>query len=731
MSRDEVAASEGVVTFTSYAQNFEDVILWRALQDVENGRYLDIGAQDPVIDSVSLAFYLAGWRGIHVEPVPEFASKLREARPDEMVIQAAVSNSVGPIPLYELGGLSSGVIEIAEGHKRCGLHPREIMVTAVALDRLFETVGGEIHWLKIDVEGMEADVLRSWRRNSARPWVAVIESTMPNSEEPTQDQWIDEILSRGYQEVLFDGLNRYFLHESHPELLDRLNRPANVFDQFLLTPQHFSAAELRADLDETHRRLTEGHAEAEELQAAASEATNACEIANAELKAVSERLLTVEQNHRAAVKSLLQDHERTEERLRSEARENEERLRREGRENEEQLLKGLRNAEGATAAAQIEAARFEERSIQLQEKLDRTEKLLGQAEARLAGLDDQLAIARVSATELENERVQARVDLAKVEERNFQLQDKLNRAEHSSGELVERLAVAQEQLAAAQAEVTQFENGRNQTRVELENTRAAVAAFERQVAEARQCIVAIHESSWGRLGSWLGLLPNGGISPPFGIPSIDGQSTQVAVTPPRQGMEISVSDVQHVTNLLALNGTAFVDALYRNFLRRAPDRAGRNHYIGRLQAGHGKEVVLLAVATSREAQAIGARMEGLSELQKAQRPKWFSRLSRGGTRSINARLNRLEYSFGEVYNAFLERLDRIQNSIDQTHGDIPNRDASEAALATKEVNDASNRMAQSIKSGVSIATPNSAAEFINALRREVQSSSEALLLRTK
>jgi FkbM family methyltransferase len=709
MSRDEVAASEGVVTFISYAQNFEDVILWRALQDVENGRYLDIGAQDPVIDSVSLAFYLAGWRGIHVEPVPEFASKLREARPDEMVIQAAVSNSVGPIPLYELGGLSSGVIEIAEGHKRCGHHPREIMVTAVALDRLFETIGGEIHWLKIDVEGMEADVLRSWRRNSARPWVAVIESTMPNSEEPSQGQWIDEILSRGYQEVLFDGLNRYFLHESHPELLDRLNRPANVFDQFSLTSQHFSAAELRADLDETHRRLTEGHAEAEALQAAASEATNACEIANAELKAVSERLMTVEQNHRAAVESLLQEHERTEGQLRQE----------------------LRNSEGATATARIEAARFEERSVQLQEKLDRTEDLLGQSEVRLAGLDDQLAIARASATELENERVQARADLAKVEERNFQLQDKLDRAEHSSGELVGRLAAAEERLAVAESEAKQLGNERNEARLKLENTRAAVAAFERQVAEARQCIVALHESSWGRLGSWLGLLPNGGISPPFGIPRIDGQSTQVAVTPPRQGMEISVSDVQHVTNLLALNGTAFVDALYRNFLRRAPDRAGRNHYIGRLQAGHGKEVVLLAVATSREAQAIGARMEGLSELQKAQRPKWFSRLSRGGTRSINARLNRLEYSFGEVYNAFLERLDCIQSSIDQIHGDIPNRDASEAALATKEVNDASNRMAQSIKSGVSIATPNSAAEFINALRREVQSSSEALLLRTK
>ena len=43
--------------FVSYAQNFEDVMLWRALKHVENGYYVDIGAQDPVFDSVSLAFY--------------------------------------------------------------------------------------------------------------------------------------------------------------------------------------------------------------------------------------------------------------------------------------------------------------------------------------------------------------------------------------------------------------------------------------------------------------------------------------------------------------------------------------------------------------------------------------------------------------------------------------------------------------------------------------------------
>ena len=86
------------VSIVSYAQNFEDVLLWRALHDIIGGRYIDVGAHDPFINSVSLAFYNAGWRGVNVEPTPEFAARLREARPDDTVIEAAVSDKAGPIP---------------------------------------------------------------------------------------------------------------------------------------------------------------------------------------------------------------------------------------------------------------------------------------------------------------------------------------------------------------------------------------------------------------------------------------------------------------------------------------------------------------------------------------------------------------------------------------------------------------------------------------------------------
>ncbi len=65
----------------SYAQNLEDVMLWRALQEVEGGFYLDVGAQDPVIDSVTRAFYDRGWCGVNLEPAPAYHAALAAARP--------------------------------------------------------------------------------------------------------------------------------------------------------------------------------------------------------------------------------------------------------------------------------------------------------------------------------------------------------------------------------------------------------------------------------------------------------------------------------------------------------------------------------------------------------------------------------------------------------------------------------------------------------------------------
>lgn len=225
------------MSFISYAQNFEDVMLWRALKSVDKGTYIDIGAQDPIIDSVSLAFHERGWWGLHVEPTARYANALRSARPGDEVWQVAVGRQAGTIRFYEFDdtGLSTGDQAIAEHHRQRGYEGRETEVKVVTLDDLlapFENV--PIHWMKIDVEGMEGDVIAGWQHAAARPWILVIESSRPSLQEHSHQHWEPELLRKGYRFVYFDGVNRFYLSDAHPELADAFAAPPNVFDEFAL-----------------------------------------------------------------------------------------------------------------------------------------------------------------------------------------------------------------------------------------------------------------------------------------------------------------------------------------------------------------------------------------------------------------------------------------------------------------------------------------------------------------
>ena len=226
------------MTWISYAQNFEDVILRRALGHVNEGVYIDVGAQHPRIDSVSRSFYEAGWRGIHVEPVPHYAKLLQEDRPDERVLACALGSEVGEVNFFQIDGtgLSTASEAIAMEHAKRDFAIAKISVLQKNLNFVFDLIkNSDVHWLKIDVEGAEEAVLRGWKRHSARPWVVVVESTKPLSEEPSFAMWEPLLRARGYRMVYFDGLNRFYLHKTHLELLPAFSHGPCVFDDFSLS----------------------------------------------------------------------------------------------------------------------------------------------------------------------------------------------------------------------------------------------------------------------------------------------------------------------------------------------------------------------------------------------------------------------------------------------------------------------------------------------------------------
>lgn len=303
------------MSIVSYAQNFEDVMLWRALGHLADGLYVDIGAQHPLVDSVSMAFHQAGWRGVHVEPVPAYAQMLREARPGDTVLQVALGAAEGTLELHviEDSGLSTAVNEYADQHRdQRGLPARSVQVPQLTMRSALQYLAGrEVHWLKIDVEGFEEQVLRGWDSSVLRPWIMVVEATRPGSPELDFAAWDPLIVGAGYRFVYFDGLNRFYVADEHAELAAAFAAPPNVFDGAQLSGQASNswchcvltqaadgaraAAEqaswLRNEWDaaEARRRLAEDALAAQSAAREAAEAARATEQAEHEAALAAER----------------------------------------------------------------------------------------------------------------------------------------------------------------------------------------------------------------------------------------------------------------------------------------------------------------------------------------------------------------------------------------------------------------------------------------------------------
>ncbi len=250
------------MSFISYAQNFEDVMLWRALKHVENGFYIDIGAWSPDIDSVTRSFYEHGWSGINIEPNFEFHNQLQERRPLDKNLLFAIADHDGVLTMNFLvnAGLSTMDDRIAAKHQEAGYslaRQEEVQVSTLeSLWHLHVPAGQDVHFLKVDVEGLEEAVLRSNNWTTNRPWILVVEATLPMSAVESHEAWEPMLLAENYLFAYADGLNRFYVATERAELLRAFKYPPNVFDDF--TSNQIYLAEDRATQAE-HRATQAEH----------------------------------------------------------------------------------------------------------------------------------------------------------------------------------------------------------------------------------------------------------------------------------------------------------------------------------------------------------------------------------------------------------------------------------------------------------------------------------------
>lgn len=231
----------------SYAQNFEDVMLARLFAGQDEGFYVDVGGWHPTLHSVTQHFYDRGWRGVNIEPIRAQHALFAAERPRDLNLNVAVGDAPGTVRFFECmdnTALSTASPEQAGELAKAGHAVESYEVESVTLAQVFEAhCPLVVDFLKVDVEGFEAHVLRSNDWTRFRPRVLVIEATKPAQAPSDWDhveaianwqEWEPLVLSAGYVFALFDGLSRFYVRQEEAPLAHRLRLPPGVFDDIEL-----------------------------------------------------------------------------------------------------------------------------------------------------------------------------------------------------------------------------------------------------------------------------------------------------------------------------------------------------------------------------------------------------------------------------------------------------------------------------------------------------------------
>lgn len=212
----------------SYAQNREDVYLNWLLAGKENGFYVDVGASDPIHDSVTKFFYDRGWSGINIEPIDTHFKNLIKERPRDINLQIGIAQTTGKLQFRQYTD-GDGLSTFSEVTKQEHLDSLKYLDYEVNVRRLEDVLNEyqvkNIDFMKIDVEGYEYEVISSNDWTKYKPTILIVEANHIHKD------WRSILMHHGYQQIFYDGLNEYY--SSNPKTQ---NKNIETYPEFMIGP---------------------------------------------------------------------------------------------------------------------------------------------------------------------------------------------------------------------------------------------------------------------------------------------------------------------------------------------------------------------------------------------------------------------------------------------------------------------------------------------------------------
>ena len=208
----------------SFSQSGEDLIvayIFRVL-GIDKPTYMDIGAHHPFRLSNTALFYKRGCSGINIEPDPELFSAFQSKRSRDINLNIGIGKSSGELTFYKMDVPALNTFSQEEalrmqakhGHKIVAEVKVDIMTPSQVVDKYH---GGSFpHFLSIDVEGFEQEILSAIDLNKTAPLVVCLEtiSYETNGTGVKNTQLIDEMMKRGYMVYADTYINTIFVKQS-------------------------------------------------------------------------------------------------------------------------------------------------------------------------------------------------------------------------------------------------------------------------------------------------------------------------------------------------------------------------------------------------------------------------------------------------------------------------------------------------------------------------------------
>jgi len=201
----------------SFSQEGEDLVIDRLLEGKRNGFYVEVGCHHPFRFSNTYFFYLRGWRGVCIDPLPGTKALFSQKRPRDIAIEKGVSLLKGKMKYFMFNEPALNTFDENIAQERDGLKGYKINKTVeIETDSLGAILNENsapetIDFLSVDVEGMDLQVLRSNDWKKFRPKIIVAETLQSELNNICNDPVSEFLHELGYKPYAKTGCSVIFI----------------------------------------------------------------------------------------------------------------------------------------------------------------------------------------------------------------------------------------------------------------------------------------------------------------------------------------------------------------------------------------------------------------------------------------------------------------------------------------------------------------------------------------